>query len=219
MRGAAEGEGGGPAVVELRGGPEELGHGHGEQVRDGVRAACEAVRAYLDRVRRFAPGSLVAAVLKLAARFMIGYAPADYRREMEALAEAAGVDRGSVFLLNAFDDIGANLACTAFAVLGGDDGVVLGRNLDYPVFTDEMCALSTVFRFRPASGRDFLSVAWPGYIGAVTAMNSAGLAVASLASPSPERTLRGVPLGLLYRRAVQYGKDLDDLVEVLRRGP
>ena len=120
-------------------------------------------------------------------------------------------------------------ACSSF-VLGGsrtETGRPFhGRNLDYFLndgFIDPDGLVPQVLRdhvvvfvVRPSRGRAFASVAWPGFVGAVTTLNGAGLSLACLTSFTPRETPNGIPLLLLYRLMAQYGGSLDEAEWLLR---
>jgi hypothetical protein len=121
-------------------------------------------------------------------------------------------------------------ACSSFVLTGHASATgtpIHGRNLDYMVhdeFIDpdalvprELRANVVVFVVRPERGRAFASVAWPGFVGLVTALNSDGLSLACLTSTVSRETPNGTPLLMLYRLAAQYGGSLDE-VEWLLRG-
>ena len=74
-----------------------------------------------------------------------------------------------------------------------------------------------VFVVRPSRGQPFASVAWPGFVGLVTALNADGLSLACLTSTVPRETANGTPLLLLYRAIAQHAGTLDE-VEWLLRG-
>jgi hypothetical protein len=121
-------------------------------------------------------------------------------------------------------------ACSAFALTGSASATgtpIHGRNLDYLVsdgFVDpdglvpqELREHVTVFRVRPTRGRPFVSVAWPGFVGLVTALNADGLSLACLTSSVSRETANATPLLLLYRVIAQYATTIDE-VEWLLRG-
>lgn len=121
-------------------------------------------------------------------------------------------------------------ACSSFVLAGEASATgtpIHGRNLDYMVhdaFIDpealvprELRANVVVFVVRPDRGRAFASVAWPGFVGLVTALNSDGLSLACLTSTVSRETPNGTPLLMLYRLAAQYAGSLDE-VEWLLRG-
>lgn len=121
-------------------------------------------------------------------------------------------------------------ACSSFVLTGEASAIgtpIHGRNLDYMVhdeFIDpdaivprELRQNVVVFVVRPERGRAFASVAWPGFVGVVTALNADGLSLACLTSTVSRETANGTPLLMLYRLAAQHAGSLDE-VEWLLRG-
>lgn len=124
----------------------------------------------------------------------------------------------------------AGFACSAFALAGTASATgapIHGRNLDYLVndgFIDpdgivprELRENVVLFVVRPTRGQPFVSIAWPGFVGVVTALNAEGLSLACLTSTVPRETANGTPLLLLYRTIAQNASTLDE-VEWLLRG-
>jgi hypothetical protein len=120
-------------------------------------------------------------------------------------------------------------ACSAFVVTGQASATgspIHGRNLDYLIndgFVDpdgvvprELRTHVVVFLVRPTRGRPFASVAWPGFVGLVTALNADGLSLACLTSTVSRETANGTPLLLLYRLIAQYAGTLDQAEWLLR---
>ena len=120
-------------------------------------------------------------------------------------------------------------ACSSF-ILTGDksatDGPIQGRILDYAIHDDfidpdnvvprTLRETLTVFVVRPERGVPFAAVGWPGFVGLVTAMNGAGVALACMTSTVPRETPNGTPLLLLYRLVAQYARSLDESEWLLR---
>ena len=132
-------------------------------------------------------------------------------------------------LLGRFSPSTAGLACSSFVLSGSrtESGrPIHGRNMDYDVadaFVDPDGLVSrilrqhvVVFLVRPSRGRPYVSVSWPGFVGAVTAMNADGLSLACLTSTVPRETVNGIPLPLLYRLMAQYCGSLDEAEWLLR---
>ncbi|MGE3910530.1 MAG: C45 family autoproteolytic acyltransferase/hydrolase [Chloroflexota bacterium] len=120
-------------------------------------------------------------------------------------------------------------ACSSFVLTGESSTLgtpIHGRNLDYMVHDDfidpegivprELRANVVVFVVRPSQGRAFASIAWPGFVGLVTALNADGLSLACLTSTVPRETANGTPLLMLYRLAAQYAGSLDEAEWLLR---
>jgi hypothetical protein len=117
--------------------------------------------------------------------------------------------------------------CSSFAAWGdmtSGGGTIVGRNLDYfdlPGLKELHLIIA-----RRAVGEDtsgWVSVAWPGLIGAYTAMNENGVVVAmhdvDVASPQsqvPQSQLRGRPRSLVLRRIME-STDASNAIQVAER--
>lgn len=233
-------------LVRIGGGPYERGRQHGELLRDGIHRLRETffgqIVYRMGRLTGLAFESVMLPILAIMHRHI----PGELRMEMRGVADGAGVRYRDVLLFNCFDDLlhalwlvqpiaaklpfGGRYACSAFTLLGertASGRPLHGRNLDYEVVNGFMAAEGVVTRtlrqtlvvldVRPTLGYPFLSVAWPGCVGVVTGLNSAGLAASCLTSPIPGETPNGTPLPLLYRRIVQYARTLADAETVLQR--
>jgi hypothetical protein len=122
------------------------------------------------------------------------------------------------------------LGCSAFAVSGQrtiDDGLLCGRNLDYFVSSaagDDVWAATSYMRehlavieFAPRDGASFVSVGWPGFIGAATAMNERGLIAGGLTVQTLRNLVVGTPSTLLYRRVMEECASLNEAIHLLSR--
>jgi hypothetical protein len=120
-------------------------------------------------------------------------------------------------------------ACSSFAVLGSNtasDQLVHGRNLDYEVVNGYLAADGAVTKalkehlvvvdYRPSQGHPFVTIGWPGVVGAVTGLNAATLSLACLTSALNGETPNGLPLPLLYRQILQYCSDLEQTELLIR---
>jgi hypothetical protein len=147
--------------------------------------------------------------LQWLARGFWPYIPSHLQQEMVALAAGAELGLGSILLLNVVDDLANNSPrCSALAV--GDShtdrgAYVMGRNLDYPVFTEPLTEFQTLFLIEPYQGQRLASLAWPGYVGVCTGINAAGVTMAQLSAMSRDRTLKGTPAALRFRQALENG--------------
>jgi hypothetical protein len=128
-----------------------------------------------------------------------------------------------VLLINALDDLANNWPnCSALAVGEGRTSrgfYLAGRNLDYPVFVDLLVDLQSLFLITPEDGGSLASLAWPGYVGVLTGMNRAGVALAQLTAMCRDHTLKGLPAGLRNRRALEIAATVQDLAGCLLEAP
>jgi hypothetical protein len=196
-------------TLKIWGTPEELGRRHGQTLSADIRLLRRAILTYLARISLYAGALPLYGLLKWMARGFWPYIPAHLQQEMAALAAGADVSLGSIVLLNVVDDLANNSPrCSALAV--GDHYTaqgdwVMGRNLDYPVFTEFMSAFQTLFLISPHQGQSLASLAWPGYVGVCTGVNYSGVALAQLSAMSRDRTLKGTPAALRFRQALEKG--------------
>ncbi|HIC91171.1 MAG TPA: hypothetical protein EYP21_03730 [Syntrophaceae bacterium] len=212
----------GLTVLILKGNPSELGQQHGASLKGEIHLIHSKFSKYLSGLKRGVRGKILYWILFFLARRMSRYIPEVLKAEMIAVAKEAKVPYRFILLLNVLDDLLNTLACSSFAVTGkkAKGGLTIcGRNLDYAIFTDIMPCLNTVFVYEPKQGYSFISVAWPGYVGCVTGMNSKGLALSGHASNTFDKTRKGIATGILYRQALQYATSLKDIEETIASGP
>lgn len=198
--------------IRLTGSPAERGRRHGLLLPREIRLLRRAFVRFLLRAG-YLVASLPLALLfyALGGRFW-GQVPAALKEEMQALADAADLDLASVLLINVLDDVGNALPrCSVVAVTprrSATGGVLVGRNLDYPLFIEELIGQQRLFLVIPEAGVPFLSVAWPGYVGVCTGMNRPGLVVCQLSAMCRRADFRGVPAALRLRLALERADTL-----------
>ena len=154
-------------------------------LRDGgplqhARQSAGRARALRDACLEFFPRPLMPAlpVLDWGARRWLQRARSPYLREIAQIAEA--LDFSGVWLLNA----SYQWACTSLA--REENGVPwLIRTLDWPF--RGLGRHAEVARLR-GDGGDFLSITWPGYVGALTAMAPHRFAACINQAPMRRRT-------------------------------
>jgi hypothetical protein len=145
--------------------------------------------------------------------------PAAHFAELNALADAAEVDRTSLFAANLAPEVIPTLACSCLATLperSGDGKVRLARNLDWP--GGEVLAGAALVVIESGSGHRFASFTWPGLLSVATGMNDAGLAVADLmalgtghAPPKP-----GIPVLFAVRSMLEQATNVGEALAWLK---
>ena len=209
--------------LEIWGEPEARGRRHGQTLGADIRRLRRAVLTYLARISLYAGALPLYGLLQWLARGFWPYIPPHLQQEMVALAAGAEVGLGNILLLNVVDDLANNSPrCSALAV--GDSRTaqgdyVMGRNLDYPVFTEPLTEFQTLFLIEPHQGQRLASLAWPGYVGVCTGINAAGVALAQLSAMSRDRTLKGTPAALRFRQALEDGDTVNAVAARVLRCP
>jgi hypothetical protein len=199
--------------LEIWGEPESRGRRHGQTLGADIRLLRRAILTYLARISLYAGALPLYGLLQWMARGFWPSIPPHLQQEMVALAAGAEVGLGSILLLNVADDL-ANNSPRCSALAAGDSRTaqgdyVMGRNLDYPVFTEPLTELQTLFLIEPHRGQRLASLAWPGYVGVCTGINASGVALAQLSAMSLDRTLKGTPAALRFRQALEDGNTVN----------
>jgi hypothetical protein len=196
-------------TLELWGSPQDLGRRHGQTLAADIHLLRRELLSYLAHISLYAGALPLFGLLQWLARGFWPYLPPHLQQEMTAIAAGAEVGLGSLLLLNVLDDLANNSPrCSALAVGGPHSAQqvhLMGRNLDYPVFTQPLAQLQTLFFLEPHQGQPLASLAWPGFVGVCTGINFAGVALAQLSSMSRDRTLKGTPAALRFRQALEGG--------------
>ena len=165
-----------PIFLKLSGTPETMGREQGAACRWRIRAL---EHFYLkDEICGNDP-KLTAAKLASARRVAENADPRQ-KQELEALAKAAGVDSGMLWIGNCLMDIGdGHAACRAVVWTPRDNGPLLhAHNLDWYSLSGLAPWSITVFRRAPADGRfRTVAIGVPGMIGALDIINEHGIAL------------------------------------------
>ena len=175
-----------PDVI-LRGGPEERGALHGDHLREKIEGVVDFYGGYI--------GMREADVFVAARHFkkVIEAYSSEYGREIEALADAAGIDPLWIFAVNARSEIaqfGQNECTAAFFPSTG----LLGQTWDWFAAAKDLIA---VVQIELPGGHTMVMMTEPGIIGKI-GLNSAGLGVCLNYLTDPEDR-RGLPIHILMR--------------------
>lgn len=147
----------------------------------------------------------------------LGFAPDPYRGVFDTYQRFV--------YLNALYDISLSfehsplIGCTTFtltgkAVAGG--GTLLARNFDFEA-DDIFDTKKAVFLVEEDGKLPFASVAWPGLVGVVSGMNTAGLAVVVHGGRAGTPRAEGEPVAHALRRVLQTAKTTDEAIAALAR--
>jgi hypothetical protein len=209
-------------ILVAGGTPEEIGTAVGKLA---VKPAPRALDYPRDLLRVFHAEAMFG-VLQRTGAGMLRRAPADYRAELDAMAEASGAGRDILVVGNTMFDLYKSFACSSLLVTAGRSatgGPLLGRNLDYPSMGYiQRYTLVTVYR--PAGKHAFASVGFPGLIGCLSGMNDAGLALAVLEvhdvrAGEPRFRFEGMPYALCHRKLLEECTTIAEAKKLLESLP
>jgi hypothetical protein len=144
--------------------------------------------------------------------------PAPFLEEMRGLADGAGMTYDDILIAHTFLESVQAVQCSCFAAhgmatTGGE--MIFGRNLDFvSMGIAQRCGL--VIFCKPDAGIPFVSVAWPGWCGAITVVNLAGLCIGPLNVNRINANLVGTPYVISFRQMAQEAATCDEAVALLR---
>lgn len=217
---ATEGEGrletvDGTLVLFVKGTPEEMGRQHGVLLRKQVRSLVDQILYGVGVGSSFEKGRWFFGEIEEAqARLKVDER---YLREMDALAQAAGIEREEVRLANFFPEL---FHCSGFAIFGrATQGgrMYHGRILDYlkGVGLEQN---AVVMVMQPSDAHAWVNVGYAGFVGTVTAMNEKHIAIGEMGGRG-EGLWDGKPMAQLMREVMERASTLEEAVSIMRRGP
>lgn len=210
----------------LEGNPFERGAAFGRMNQELIY---EQEKAFIDQIKVLVPNESYLKLLKYGLAFfnrgMDKFITEEYLQEIYGVSfshpdtfDFVGEKYNRVLNYHAAHDIGHAMrqymlvGCTSFAAWDGDSydsTLVLGRNFDFYV-GDGFAKNKIVAFFSPDSGHKFMTVTWPGFIGAVSGMNEHGLTVTLNAAASAPPLTTKTPISLLAREILQYATNIDE---------
>jgi hypothetical protein len=219
---ATEGEGrlelhDGTRVLLLKGTPEEMGRQHGVLLKKEVKDVSHRILYGVGVGSSFAKGRWFFGEIESAQARLMKFMDERYLREMDALAQAAGLPKEEVRLANYFPEL---FHCSGFAIFGDATAggkLYHGRVLDYLRGMGlEQNAVVTVYQ--PDQGNAWVNIGYAGFIGSVTAMNEKHVAIGEMGGRG-EGNWDGKPMAQLLREIMEKANTIDEAVEIMRKGP
>lgn len=200
-----------------------MGYEHGRLLAGDIRRLRRIFFRYLAQAT-LGLGALPLYLLLVALAYRFRpFIPTSLWQEMRAVAAGSSLGLPFILLTNVFDDLVNNFPrCSAFAARDTSRPAapyVVGRNLDYPLFTAALAQFHTFFVLRPENGHPLVSLAWPGYVGVCTGLTASGVVLAQLVAMTKDRTRQGLPAALLYRQALQMGDSLAEVTDHIISSP
>jgi hypothetical protein len=209
-------------VLFLQGEPEQMGRQQAALVFEVARRHAGLPKLVL---AKYGAGQDWPLVVRASNRLMQA-APERHQRELQAAlakADYPRADREALVVANTLVELRRFRRCSAFVAeppRSAVGEVLFGRNFDVPTF-GSLDRLLLVAIYRPAKLHGFASVTWPGFIGVLSGMNDAGLALACLDSgPAKDGSpslAPGGPLALAFRSILEECASVDEAEKLLRR--
>ena len=207
-------------VLLLEGEPEQMGRQQAALVFDVARRNANLPKTILGEYG----GGLLWPLVVGCGRSLLKDGPERCQRELNAAFTAAGCKQeeiDSLTVANSLIELRCFGLCSAFLVepeRSASGGILFGRNFDIPSY-GSLDRMLLVVICRPARRHAFASVSWPGFIGVLSGMNDAGLAIACLDSGKAKDGSPGfrfgTPLSLTFRRILEECSSVEEAQKVL----
>lgn len=207
----------GTRVLFLKGSPQEMGRQQGKLLDKEVHRICDRILYGVGVGSSFEKGKWFFSEIEGAVARLQPFMDPRYLEEMDAMADAAGMDRQEARLSNFFPEL---FHCTGFALFGkatADGHLYHGRVLDYlrGVGLEQN---AVVMVYQPDYGNAWVNLGYAGFIGTVTAMNEKGISVGEMGGRG-YGNWDGKPMAELLREVMEKANTLDEAVDILRKGP
>lgn len=174
-----------------------------------LRAARDLLQMYNDDLGVDAP------TMEYVGALAPGIIPEDLLAEMEGMSSALEATPAQVLLANLhYDMLKVVLGCTAFAV-DTPSGPLHARNLDWWTAARALNEGTVVTRFINGPAGEFLTVGWPGFVGAFSGVARKRFAVTLNAVLSDEPGQITLPVVMLIRQVLETAAHFDEAVERL----
>jgi outer membrane lipoprotein-sorting protein len=204
-------------VLFLKGAPEEMGRQHGVLMKKEVRNLVDRILYGVGVGSSFEKGRWFVGEIEQAQRRLMPFIDPRYLREMDAMADAVGLEQEEIRLANFFPEL---FHCSGFALMGEatvEGRMYHGRILDYLRGVGlELNAVVIVHQ--PEDGNAWVNVGYAGFVGSVTAMNAKHISIGEMGGRG-EGNWDGKPMAQLLREVMEKAGTLDEAVDIMRRGP
>jgi hypothetical protein len=209
-------------VVHLKGSAYAMGFQHGALLKNEVQQAVQDFEKILDMAagdfdvslvgRQFTlPRTGLDIVLDVLYRRCSAWFPERYARELEGIADGAGVSLQALRRMQVVLEI-TGRACSAFAVWGaatGNGKHYHGLNVDWAMDVG-LQDVAALFLYEPDGRIPFAAAGYIGVIGFLSGMNAEKITVSTIGAVNTDGRPDGFPLMLLLRSVLEEAENLDD---------
>ena len=207
----------GTRVLFLKGSAKEMGRQQGVLLKRQIHQICDHILYGVGVGSSFIKGKWFFSEVENAEARLEPFMDPRYLAEMDALADASGMDRQEARLANFFPEL---FHCSGFAMYGkatADGHMYHGRILDYlrGVGLEQN---AVVMVYQPDYGNAWVNLGYAGFIGSVTAMNEKGISIGEMGGGG-YGAWDGKPMAELMREVMEKANTLDDAIRIMRDSP
>lgn len=209
----------GTTVLHVKGTPYEMGFQRGALLKEKVQASVAGFEHLLDRAKEEVGLPKFAAKLILAVTYRLcqPYIPDRFQRELEGVADGAGVSLQTLRDAHVVSVI-TERGCSAFAVFGKatvDGKLYHGRNFDW-MLDAGLQKTAVLTCYEPEGKHAFASVGYASMISVLSGMNMEGISISQIGANNKDRRLDGIPLEFVLRRILEEAGNLNDVTRIMQ---
>ena len=193
-------------VLHLWGSPQEMGRAHGTLLKNQIS---ELIQKYLYEgvLNDF---GIPWPFLVLEAKKFEAALPQDFKTELHAIAEGAGISYDEILVGQLIVDLAA-YGSTSFVAKGGAtaaEAVIQGSNIEWTDYNNSLRDNLVIIYYEPDEGNKFVSLSYAGGAGVLIGMNEKQIA-SSITVIDAGYNPPGLAAAANLRRMLQYGDNLD----------
>lgn len=210
----------GTKVLHLKGTPYEMGFQRGVLLKDVIKRSLERFDDLLELAKKEVGLPKIASklILDITWRLCSPYIPQRYQRELEGVADGAGVSLQELRRIHVVSVI-TERGCSSFAVWGkatADGKLYHGRNFDW-IMEAGIQDTAVLVCYEPQGLNSFVSVGYACAIGVLSGMNMKKVSVAQIGATNKDRRIDGIPLEFLLRRILEEASNLDQVTNIIKK--
>jgi len=212
----------GTMVLHLKGTPYEMGYQHGALANEKAKKVEAGFSQLIERAKREVglPTFASKLILDVVYRMCLKHIPERLQREMEGIADGAGIDLQTLHRMHAVSEV-TERNCSVFAVWGKatkDGKMYFGRNFDWMMDGGMQDAAALLLYEPEEKGMiPFASAGYIGLVGVLSGMNMDGVAIGQIGAVTRDQSFGGLPLMLVMRRVVEESHNVDDATAILTK--
>lgn len=207
----------GALVLHLAGTPYEMGLQHGRLLMDTVRKNLQRIFDNKDELGKSEEYQAYLMMQGFMHEMLRPHIPERFKEELRGLADGAGLTYEQVEAGNLFPEA---FHCSGIALRGSatkDGSLYHVRILDYMTKLGLQDAALVIVQ-RPDGLRPWLNVGFAGFIGTVTGMNDAQVAIGEMGGGGLGHW-DGMPMAFLMRDALERAGTLEEATKIFRETP
>ena len=201
-------------VLHVWGSPEEMGRAHGTLLKSQISSL---LQDYLINGIVKNSGIPWYVIVQTARLYETGM-PAEFKAELQGIAEGAGVSYDEVLVGQLIMDLGdvksalTVIGSSSFIAKGGatsGEAVIHGSNIEWVDYNNSLRNNLVIIYYQPSAGKRFVALSFAGAAGVLIGMNEKHVAVSITAVPAGFNT-SGIATMANLRKTLQYSNSLSE---------